>query len=246
MLLYEKSNLVPGRILSRYKRFLADIALEDGSVVTAHTTNTGSMKSCWEAGDPVLLEASANPARKLPFTLVACQRQGCWVGVETGMPNKLTVLALQKGQLKGLPDLHDIRTEVRYGQENSRIDVLAYDAAGRNVYIEVKNTTLREGHHVLFPDAVSARGAKHLRELQSVVAEGHRGVILFFVQRGDVTVFDAAREIDPVYARHLDEAFQAGVEVLPMQSTLEALPKEDTWSLRWLPPCPLPWEKRTP
>ena len=245
MILVERTGLVPGLLLERYKRFLADVRLADGSVVTAHTTNTGSMKTCWEPGDRVLLERAANPDRKLKFTGLAVERGGGWVGVETGMPNKVVAEAARRDALPGLPGLREVRTEVKYGAERSRIDVLALDGEGRQVFIEVKNTTLKDRDWGLFPDAVTERGTKHLRELQAMVREGHRAAIALFVHRTDVDRFDAAREIDPVYAAELDRAAAAGVLVLPLAVRL--VTTEDAsglWSLGWELPGLLPWLRR--
>lgn len=245
MILVERNRLVPGKLIRRYQRFLADVALEDGSVVTAHTTNTGSMKTCWEAGDRVLLEPAANPARKLKFTWLAVERDGGWVGVETGMPNRVVAEAARRDALPGLPGLRQVRTEVKYGSEHSRIDVLALDPEGCHVYIEVKNTTLKEGRWALFPDAVTERGTKHLRELQSMVREGHRAAIALFVHRADVDRFDAAREIDPVYAEELDRAADTGVAVLPLAVRLVTRREESgLWSLGWELTGLLPWVPR--
>jgi sugar fermentation stimulation protein A len=240
-----RDGLLPGIILQRYKRFLADVRLGDGRVVTAHCTNTGSMQSCWAEGDRVLLEPHDAPSRKLKFTWLACEREGTWVGVETGMPNRVVAEAARRNALPGLAGLRRVRTEVKYGIENSRIDVLAEDAEGRQVFIEVKNTTLRIGDWVCFPDAVTARGAKHLRELQGMVRAGHRSALVFFVHRGDVDAFDAAREIDPGYAQELDRSLATGVEVLPLAVDLEAREGEDgSWSLAWHLPGLLPWVRR--
>ena len=240
-----KSNLVEGRIIQRYKRFLADVERLDGSVVTAHTTNTGSMKTCWEPGDRVLLEPASNPDRKLKWTWLACERPGGWVGVETGMPNRVVTEAARRDCLPGLSGLRDVKAEVKYGAERSRIDVFARDAKDREVYIEVKNTTLKEGPWATFPDAVTERGTKHLRELQGMVAQGHVAAIAFFVHRTDVDRFDAAREIDPVYAAELDRAAQAGVLVLPLQVRMAATQAPDsTWSLAWDVVGLLPWVHR--
>jgi sugar fermentation stimulation protein A len=245
MILVQKTGLVPGTLIQRYKRFLADVRLEDGTVVTAHTTNTGSMKTCWEPGDRVLLERAANPERKLAFTWLAVERPGGWVGVETGMPNRVVAEAARRDALPGLPGLHNVRTEVKYGDERSRIDVLALDGEGRQVFIEVKNTTLKEGPWALFPDAVTARGTKHLRELQAMVRAGHRAAIAFFVHRTDVDRFDAAWEIDPVYAAELDRAAATGVAVLPLTVRLITTSSADgTWDLGWELPGLLPWAPR--
>ena len=245
MILVEKHGLLPGTLIQRYKRFLADVELADGRVVTVHSTNTGSMKTCWEPGDRVLLERAANPERKLAFTWLAVERPGGWVGVETGMPNRVVAEAARRDALPGLPGLHNVRTEVKYGDERSRIDVLALDAEGRQVFIEVKNTTLKEGPWALFPDAVTERGTKHLRELQAMVRQGHRAAIALFVHRTDVDRFDAAREIDPVYATELDRAAQAGVAVLPLAVRLiTSSNAEGLWRLGWELPGLLPWTPR--
>ncbi len=239
-------GLVPGRILERYKRFLADVELADGGIATAHCTNTGAMKTCWEPGDLVLLAPSDNPARKLKYTWIACRRGGTWIGVDTGIPNKVVAEAARLDRLPGLAGLRDVRTEVRYGAESSRVDVLARDGEGRLVYLEVKNTTLRVGDAACFPDAVTARGAKHLRELQGMVREGHRAALVFFINRGDVRTFDAAREIDPAYGEELDRAAACGVLPLPVQVRLEAREeKTGRWSLAWDLTGLLPWVKRS-
>lgn len=234
-----------GRIRRRYQRFLADVELADGTLVTAHCTNTGTMRSCWEPGDRVLLEPAANPNRKLPFTWLACERgPGNWIGVDTGIPNRVVAEAARRDALPGLPGLSEVRTEVRYGEERSRIDVWARDQEGRETFIEVKNSTLKAGPCCTFPDAVTERGAKHLRELQAMVAQGHRAAIAFFIHRGDVAAFDAAREIDPAYALELDRAAAAGVLVLPLQARMRAHETVDGWSLEWDLAGLLPWEAR--
>lgn len=245
MILVEKRGLVAGVLLQRYKRFLADVRLDDGQVVIAHCTNTGSMATCWEAGDRVLLERAANPDRKLKFTWLAVERPGGWVGVETGMPNRVVAEAARQDAIPGLPGLSEVRTEVRYGHERSRIDVLAQDRHGKAIFIEVKNTTLKSEAWALFPDSVTERGTKHLRELQSMVREGHGAVIAFFVHRTDVTCFDVAREIDPTYAWELDKAAASGVVVLPLAVRLITTRNPDGfWSLGWELPGLLPWVRR--
>jgi sugar fermentation stimulation protein A len=241
--LLEKRGLIPGALIQRYKRFLADVQLADGTVVTTHCTNTGTMKTCWEPGDRVLLEPAAHPDRKLKYTWLACERgAGNWIGVDTGMPNRVVAEAARQDVLPGLPGLHGVRTEVKYGAENSRIDVLALDAEGRLVFIEVKNATLKDGEWVRFPDAVTERGLKHLRELQAMVREGHRAAIVFFVHRADVSRFDAARGVDPAYAAELDRAAAAGVAILPLAVRLVTTPEPDGgWRLGWELPGLLPW-----
>ena len=244
-MLIRKTGLVPGIIRQRYKRFLADVELADGTLTTAHCTNTGTMASCWEPGDAVLLEESLNPLRKLRYTWLACRRDGAWVGVDTGMPNRVVAEAARQDRLPGLPGLRAVLTEQKYGDERSRIDVLARDGDDRCVYIEVKNTTLRQGAFACFPDAVTVRGAKHLRELRAMVRLGHRAAIVFFVQRGDVESFDAAREIDPGYARELELAVAGGVAVLPVAGAIRAEKAPGgLWTLEWSLPGLLPWVRR--
>lgn len=245
--LLEKTDLVAATLLLRHKRFLAEVRLVDGTETTAHCTNTGTMKSCWEPGDLVLLERSEKPGRKLAYTWLACRRAGAWIGVDTGVPNRVVAAAARRDMLPGLPGLHSVRTEARYGEENSRIDVVALDAGGRPVFIEVKNTTLRAGSVGSFPDAVTERGAKHLRELQRVVRQGDRAAIAFFVHRPDVTAFSAAEAIDPRYAEELDRAAEAGVEVLPLRVAMQAGENPDgSWSLAWSLPGLLPWVRSQP
>lgn len=245
MTLLERRGLVQGRVLRRYQRFLVDAELADGSVVTAHCTNTGTMKSCWEPGDRVLLEPVSHPARRLKFTWLAVERDGDWVGVDTGMPNRVVAEAARRDAIPGLPGLREVRTEVPYGGERSRIDVMALDAEGHWVYLEVKNTTLKAGAWALFPDAVTERGRKHLRELQAMVREGHRAALALFVHRGGVDRFDAAREVDPAYAEELDRAVQAGVTVLPLAVRLVTRQEaHGFWSLGWELPGLLPWDRR--
>jgi sugar fermentation stimulation protein A len=245
MTLIQKQGLLEGTVLARYKRFLAEVRLEDGGIVTAHTTNTGSMKTCWDVGDRVLLEPAANPDRKLKYTWLAVERPEGWVGVETGLPNKVVAEAARRDVLPGLPGLRDIRTEVKYGDERSRIDVLAIDGGGRQVYIEVKNTTWKQGPWALFPDAVTERGTKHLRELQAMVRLGHRAALAFFVHRTDVDRFDVARELDSAYAEELDRAEAAGVEILPLAVRLvTSRDSRGLWSLAWGLPGLLSWERR--
>jgi sugar fermentation stimulation protein A len=238
-------GLVAGRVIRRYKRFLADMELSDGRRVTAHTTNTGTMRTCWEPGDLVLLERHDDPGRKLQYTWIACLRGRTWVGVDTRVPNRIVAEAVRRDLLPGLPGLRFLRTEVPYGVERSRVDVLAEDASGRSVYLEVKNTTLRIGDWACFPDAVTERGTRHLRELAGMVALGHRAALVFAVQRNDVDAFDAAREVDPVYARTLDKAAAAGVVVLPLALRIRvALGAGATYHLAWDLAGLLPWVRR--
>lgn len=204
--------LVSGTLVKRYKRFLADIQLADGSLVTAHCPNSGSMKGCALPGSRVWLSRSDNPKRKLALTWELVEADGYLAGINTGLPNRLTREAIENGTIAELQGYDTIRPEVPYG-ERSRIDLLLAGQSGR-CFVEVKNVTLVEGQRALFPDAVTTRGQKHLNELMRVVREGERGVIFFTVQRGDGQSVSPADGIDPEYGRLLRLALQNGVEAL--------------------------------
>jgi len=204
--------LVAGTLVRRYKRFLADVELEEGGIVTVHCPNSGSMKGCATPGSRVLLSRSPNPGRKYPLGWELVQADGFWIGINTGLPNRLTREAIEDGTVGELQGYATIRPEVRYG-EHSRIDLLLESPAGR-CFVEVKNVTLVESGLALFPDAVTTRGQKHLQELMRVVREGDRGVIFFTVQRGDGNSVSPADMIDPEYGRLLRLALENGVEAL--------------------------------
>lgn len=205
--------LLEGRLIRRYKRFLADVELADGSTVTAHCPNSGSMLGCDRPGALVRLSRSPNPDRKLPYTWELVQIDGYWVGLNTMLPNRLAEEAILDGTIAELQGYPRLRREVPYGAERSRIDLLLEGEQGL-CYVEVKNVTLVEQGRALFPDAVTERGQKHLRELMAVVARGERGVLLFTVQRGDGSCVAPADRIDPVYGRLLRQAVASGVEAL--------------------------------
>jgi sugar fermentation stimulation protein A len=205
--------LVPGTLIQRYKRFLADIQLEDGTVVTAHCANSGSMLGCAPAGAPVLLTRHDDPKRKLKYGWELVRIGGTWVGVNTARPNHLVKEAILAGRIPELCGYATLEMERQYGV-SSRIDLLLSRPDGARCYVEVKNVTLVEGDCALFPDSVTARGTKHLHELSAQVRLGDRAVMLFLVQRGDCVHFRPAADIDPVYATTLIEAAAAGVELL--------------------------------
>ena len=204
--------LFAGTLVKRYKRFLADVLLEDGSQVTVHCPNSGSMKGCAVPGSRVFLSRSDNPKRKYPLGWELVEADGFWAGINTGLPNQLTREAIENGTVAELQGYASIRPEVLYG-EHSRIDLLLEGPTGR-CFVEVKNVTLVEDGRALFPDAVTTRGQKHLHELMRVVREGDRGVIFFTVQRGDGASVSPADLIDPEYGRLLRLASANGVEVL--------------------------------
>ncbi len=206
--------LVTGTLVKRYQRFFADVTLANGELVTAHCANTGSMKSCWKEGDVVLLTHDPRPERKLAYTWELTKTKGGFIGVNTARPNMIIESAVAAGAIPELEGFETMKREVKYGKENSRIDMLLTFKGGKEVYVEVKNTTLLEGDRVLFPDSVTERGRKHLRELMEVVQQGKRGVILFFVNRPEGRTFSPADTIDPGYGETLRQAKAAGVELL--------------------------------
>ncbi|NVN98588.1 MAG: DNA/RNA nuclease SfsA [Geobacteraceae bacterium] len=210
--------LVSGRLIRRYKRFLADVELDGGEVVTTHCPNSGSMRGCALPGSLVLLSRSDNPARKLAYTWELVMADGCWVGLNTGLPNKLAFEGIKLGIVTELQGYENLRTEVCYGSERSRIDLLL-ENPGR-CYVEVKNVTLVEDGQARFPDAVTERGQKHLRELISMVEGGYRAVNFFTVQRADARSVTPADDIDPVYGKLLRQAAAAGVELLAYQASV--------------------------
>jgi len=194
------------------------VKLEDGSIVTAHCPNSGSMKGCAAPGSRACLSISVNTKRKLPYTWELVESDGGWIGINTGLSNYLVREAIESAVVKELQGFPVIRPEVPYGS-NSRIDLLLESEAGL-CYVEVKNVTLADGRHALFPDAVTTRGQKHLHELMQVVRAGHRGVIFFAVQRGDVDSVSPADHIDPEYGRLLRLACENGVEPLAYQGEI--------------------------
>ncbi|GAB4167665.1 MAG: DNA/RNA nuclease SfsA [Geothermobacteraceae bacterium] len=209
--MYLPQPMLPGKLLRRYKRFFADVELEDGSIITAHTPNTGSMLQCAVAGHDVLVSPSDNPKRKLKYTLELIRVNGFWVDTNTQRANRLVEEGLRDGSILELAGGR-VRPEFRFG--TSRIDFLV-ERADERVLVEVKNVTLTDGQRTaLFPDAVTSRGQKHLRELAEARKEGYRAVIFFLVQRGEADSFAPADAIDPEYGRLLREVTGQGVEVL--------------------------------
>ena len=205
--------LVGGTLIRRYQRFLADVALADGTTVTAHCPNTGSMQDCSEPGRPVYLSVHDNPKRKLAYTWELIRMPDSLVGVNTLMPNRLVRHAVQTGQVPELGDYAAIRPEVRIGS-NSRVDLVLQDPQRGPCYVEIKNCTMVSDGVARFPDAVTARGLKHLQELEALATRGRRCVMFYFVQRMDATAFQPADDIDPAYGEALRRARRAGVEIL--------------------------------
>ncbi|MDO3386105.1 DNA/RNA nuclease SfsA [Gilvimarinus sp. SDUM040013] len=217
-----------GRLIKRYKRFLADVETSDGNQITIHCPNTGSMRNCIAEGSACWYSESDSKTRKYPHTWeVATTPEGDLAGINTNRANHLVREALVAGVVKPLAGFEQLRSEVKYGNENSRIDFLLTGAHG-DCYVEVKNVTLKEQGCGYFPDAVSTRGVKHLRELMHVKALGHRAVLLFCVQHSGIDRVKPADHIDSTYGAVLREAQTAGVELLaysaelcPAQSRIE-------------------------
>ncbi len=206
--------LIRGRLVRRYKRFLSDIELEDGTVVTAHCANPGSMLGLHEPDSEVWLSPSRNPDRKLKFSWELIRVGDGLVGINTAYPNRLVEEAVAAGRIAELADYESFRREVKYGK-NSRIDLLLEDPAKPPCYVEVKNVHLmREDGLAEFPDSVTKRGAKHLVELGDMVEEGHRAVMFYLVQREDCDRFSIAGDIDPDYKAELERARGRGVEAI--------------------------------
>lgn len=210
--------LIPGTLIKRYKRFLADVQLEGGEEVTAHCANPGSMLGLAEPGSRVWLSPSNNPKRKLKFSWelieVDLGKGPALVGINTSHPNGLVADAIEAGQISELSGYAGIRREVKYG-ENSRIDILLEDDTKPLCYVEIKNVHLmRDAGLAEFPDSVTARGAKHLNELSQMVRDGHRSVMVYLVQRDDAKRFALARDIDKNYAAAFDAARAVGVEAI--------------------------------
>ncbi len=204
---------IKGFLIRRYKRFLADVTKEDGTVVTAHVPNTGSMTTTCDPGSSVVLSYHPDPKRKLKWTLeLVLAETGAWVGVNTSLPNRIVKEAIENKRIPSLRGYDTIRREVPY-DHNSRIDLLLEKPSNR-CYVEVKNVTYKKGKRALFPDAVTARGLKHLLALERMVKQGHRAVIFFLVNRNDCTSMGPAGEIDPKYKEALTRVSVNGVEML--------------------------------
>ena len=210
-----ETPLVPARLIRRYKRFLADCILPDGREITAHCANPGSMMGLATPGQRVWLEPNDDPKKKLKFGWrLVDHENGHFTGVDTSAPNRALRSVLQRREISELSDYETIRPEVKYG-ENSRIDFLLSQPGLPDAYVEVKSVTLcRQPGLAEFPDSVTARGTKHLRELATMAQAGHRAMMLYLVQRTDCTAFDLARDIDPDYAAAFATAYEQGVEIL--------------------------------
>lgn len=217
----ELPSLIDGIILKRYKRFLADVELADGQVVIAHCPNTGSMRGCWRPGAPVQISHSNNPKRKLAWTLERVDMGQGWIGVHTGRTNPAVGEALAAQSIPDLAGYQKQRAEVVFeapGFERARFDFQLSQGKGPDAWVEVKNVTLWEGNSLLFPDAVTRRGRKHLELLAEACRMGYRGIMIYALNRPEGEVFSPAEAIDPDYAATLRRVVtEAGVEVIALR-----------------------------
>ncbi len=224
---YKYSPLESGILIKRYKRFLTDIELSSGEIITAHCPNTGPMTGVSTPGSLVMVSHSSNPKRKLAYTWELIQvrdHEPTWVGINTALPNQIIKLALAEYLFPELRDYGEIKTEVVYGKDRkSRIDFKLISDR-QNIYLEVKNTTWAKQGIALFPDTVTKRGQKHLWELIDIVKQGERAVCLFLINRGDCHQFAPGDIADPDYGQLLREAVKQGVEILPCR--FEVTPQE--------------------
>jgi sugar fermentation stimulation protein A len=230
-------TLQPSTLIKRYKRFLADVTLIDevsgnSKEVTMHCANTGAMTGCATPGDIVWYSTSDNLKRKYPNSWEITYTQAKhWICVNTIRANQLAEEALNNGSISQFLSHTRLKREVKYGEENSKIDFQLYDKAGRETYIEVKSVTLLEGGQGYFPDTVTERGQKHLRELIAMTLLGHRTALLFAVLHSGINSVKPAEHIDPKYAQLLKEAQQQGVEILAYKASFSNEQKEFSISL---------------
>lgn len=210
-----QTPLVPATLIRRYKRFLADVVLDDGREVVAHCANPGAMTGLSTPGARIWLEPNDDVRKKLRFGWRLLELGGShWAGIDTMVPNRVVGEALEAGDIAALSAYRGVRAEVPYGKA-SRVDFLLSEAGLPDAYVEVKNVHLsRKEGLAEFPDSPTARGAKHLVELADMVAQGHRAVMFYLVQRTDCVRFRLAGDVDPKYSAAFAEAAQAGVEVL--------------------------------
>tara|TARA_R110001583_G_scaffold195458_1_gene373889 strand:- start:61633 stop:62349 length:717 start_codon:yes stop_codon:yes gene_type:complete len=216
--------LLRGRLIQRYKRFLADIELENGDIITAHCANPGAMTGLKDAGMPVWVSISDNPKRKLKHSWELCQVGDAMVGINTSHPNAVVAEAIESGKIPELAGYQTLKREVKYGQ-NSRIDILLSDPDKGLCYVEIKNVHLKRDNAIPglaeFPDAVTKRGAKHLDEMADMVAQGHRAVMFYLIQRTDCATFTLATDIDPHYAARFKAATAHGVEAIAYDCAID-------------------------
>lgn len=210
------SNLTKGILIKRYKRFLADIQLENGEVITAHCPNSGSMKTCAKPGWRVLISKSDNPKRKLKYTWELVHNEKCWISINTNNVNNIIKEALENNEIEELSKYNNFQFEKKIN-DSTRLD-LFLENESEKCYVEIKSVSLVEDDSKAFqfPDSVTKRGQKHLEELIKLKKEGNRAIILFLIKRNDADYFSPAKHIDCDYANLLKEAHATGVEILPL------------------------------
>jgi len=213
-------ELIPGILVKRYKRFMADVTFADGEVVTAHCPNSGSMQECCEPGRPVYLSFHDNPKRKLKYTWELIEMPTSIVGINTLIPNRLVAESIEAGLIPDLNGYDNIAREVKTS-DHTRLDILLSSEDGNRCYVEIKNCTLVKEGIACFPDAVTSRGLKHLVELSSLVSKGFRCVIFYVIQRMDAKIFQPADHIDPAYGRELRQVLEHGVEILVYDTRID-------------------------
>ncbi len=206
-------QLIPGTLIRRYQRFLADVRLQNGQTVIAHCPNTGSMKGCSEPGRPVYVSFHDNPQRKLKYTWELIDMPTSLVGVNTFVSNRLVYAAVKAGRIPELCGYRSVTREVKVS-DHSRIDLMLADGIHKHCYVEIKNCTLVDNRVARFPDAVTTRGLKHIQELQALVNSKCRCVMFYFIQRMDARLFKPADDIDPDYGAGLRKAVKRGIEII--------------------------------
>lgn len=216
---YTLPPLICGKLIRRYKRFLADVELSSGEVITVHCPNSGSMKGCAIEGAPVWLSTSDNPKRKYPHTWEIIQGPTSLIGINTMVPNRLVKLSAENNLIDELSGYDTVQPEVKTSS-HTRLDLLLKGGGRRNCYVEIKNCTLVEDGTAMFPDAVTVRGQKHLEELETLVSQGHRGVIFYLIQRTDARVFKPADGIDKAYGEKLRRVVENGVEAVARDTVI--------------------------
>ncbi len=208
-----QQKLIPGKLIRRYKRFLSDVELENGEIVIAHCTNSGSMKTCLEENAPVYLTPVNDSKRKTRFTWEMIYMNGGWIGINTIIPNKLAYEAVVSGSIEKLQGYTFVKPEVKF--LDSRFDIYAENEKEK-CFIEVKNVSMKVGKYARFPDSVTTRGKKHLKTLMEAKKQGFRAVMIYIIQRSDVEIFGLAWDIDELYAQTLVKASHAGIEIIPL------------------------------
>lgn len=217
---YHLPPLITGKLIKRYKRFMADVELDTGEIVVAHCPNSGSMKGCAIPGSKVWLSKSDNPKRKLKYTWELILTPDTMIGINTQVPNKLVKQSIENNLIQELSGYDKVKAEIKTS-DHTRLDLLLEKNTGEKCYVEIKNCTMVEDGIAMFPDAVTTRGQKHLDELEHLVSLGHRGVIFYLIQRMDALSFKPASMVDPVYAEKLKKVVLNGVEIITRDTIVD-------------------------